>query len=121
MSEYTTTVYHQQGGDTIVVDSGGSITVLSGGTLSVAAGGTFTGALTGSLTGNVVGNLTGNSTGAHSGNVSTSSITFATGAPDEPAIAIDGLHVKFVNLPTTDPGAAGALWNNAGVLTISDG
>ena len=30
-------------------------------------------------------------------------------------------HVRFESLPTTDPGIAGQIWSNSGVLTVSSG
>lgn len=37
------------------------------------------------------------------------------------AVTIDGTTVIISDLPTTDPGVAGQLFNNAGVLTVSAG
>lgn len=52
----------------------------------------------GTITGNITGDVTGNVTGDVTGNV--------TG---------------YIILPTSDPLVAGALWNDAGTLTISAG
>lgn len=38
-----------------------------------------------------------------------------------PRITTIGPYAVFENLPTSDPGFAGALWNNAGVLSVSAG
>lgn len=34
---------------------------------------------------------------------------------------LDGATLIIENLPTTDPGIAGAIWNNSGVLNVSAG
>ena len=59
---------------------------------------TSTNGFVGDTTGDVTGNVTGNLTGDVTGNV--------TG---------------YIILPTSDPAVAGALWNNAGTITISAG
>ena len=66
-------------------------TTFSGPVTSTAG---FVGATTGDVVGNVTGNLTGNVTGNVTG---------------------------YIILPTADPEVVGALWNNAGTLTISAG
>lgn len=57
---------------------------------------TFSGpvASTNGFTGNVTGNVTGDVTGNVTG---------------------------YIVLPTSDPGVAGALWNNSGTITVSAG
>jgi hypothetical protein len=60
--------------------------------------GGFIGPVTGAVTGNVTGNVTGDVTGDVTGNV--------TG---------------YIILPTADPEVVGALWNDAGTITISAG
>lgn len=37
------------------------------------------------------------------------------------ALSVDGTNVIITGLPTSDPSVAGALYSNAGVLTLSDG
>jgi hypothetical protein len=54
----------------------------------------FVGAVTGAVTGNVTGNVTGDVTGNVTG---------------------------YIILPTSDPAVAGALWNDAGTITVSAG
>jgi hypothetical protein len=66
-------------------------TTFSGPVTSTAG---FVGATTGDVVGNVTGNLTGNVTGNVTG---------------------------YIILPTADPEVVGALWNNAGTITISAG
>ena len=66
-------------------------TTFSGPVTSTAG---FVGATTGTVVGNVTGNLTGNVTGNVTG---------------------------YIILPTADPEVVGALWNNAGTITISAG
>lgn len=36
-------------------------------------------------------------------------------------LSVSGTNVLIVGLPTSDPSVAGALWSNAGVLTVSAG
>jgi len=59
----------------------------------VVSGNGFTGDLTGNVTGNVTGDVTGNITGT----------------------------ATALIIPTSDPGVAGAIWNNAGTLAVSAG
>ena len=66
-------------------------TTFSGPVTSTAG---FVGATTGDVVGNVTGNLTGNVTGNVTG---------------------------YIILPTADPEVVGALWNNAGTITVSAG
>lgn len=40
-SQYITKVYHEQGGDALVVADGGAINIESGGGITIASGGTF--------------------------------------------------------------------------------
>lgn len=54
----------------------------------------FSGSTTGTVTGDVTGNLTGNVTGNVTG---------------------------YIILPTADPEVVGALWNDAGTVTVSAG
>ena len=54
----------------------------------------FVGGITGNVSGNVAGNVTGNVVGNVTG---------------------------YIILPTSDPLVIGALWNNAGTITISAG
>jgi hypothetical protein len=54
----------------------------------------FVGAVTGAVTGNVTGNVTGDVAGNVTG---------------------------YIILPTSDPAVAGALWNDAGTITVSAG
>ena len=37
------------------------------------------------------------------------------------ALTVSGTNVVITGLPTSDPGVAGALWSNTGVLTLSAG
>jgi len=76
--------------------TGGTDNLALTGTLAVDGTSTLTGVVTAPA--GVVGDLTGDVTGDVTGNV--------TG---------------YVILPTVDPEVAGALWNDDGVLTISDG
>ena len=66
-------------------------TTFSGPVTSTAG---FVGATTGDVVGNVTGNLTGNVTGNVTG---------------------------YIILPVADPEVVGALWNNAGTITVSAG
>lgn len=50
----------------------------------------------------------------------TGSVT-ATDLTTTGTVTIDGTTVIISDLPTTDPGVAGQLFNNAGVLTVSAG
>lgn len=36
-------------------------------------------------------------------------------------LTASGSVIKFTNLPTANPNVAGAIWSNAGVLTVSAG
>jgi len=36
-------------------------------------------------------------------------------------ITFNSINVIFTGIPTSDPSAAGALWSNSGVLTVSAG
>lgn len=36
-------------------------------------------------------------------------------------LTVSGSNVIITGLPTSDPAVAGALWNNAGVVTVSAG
>jgi len=36
-------------------------------------------------------------------------------------VTVDGTTVIISDLPTSDPGVAGQLWNNSGVLSVSAG
>jgi len=50
----------------------------------------------------------------------TGSVT-ATDLTTTGTVTIDGTTVVISDLPTSDPGVAGQLWNNAGVLSVSAG
>lgn len=50
----------------------------------------------------------------------TGSVT-ATDLTTTGTVTIDGTTIIISDLPTTDPGVAGQLFNNAGVLTVSAG
>jgi len=50
----------------------------------------------------------------------TGSVT-ATDLTTTGTVTIDGTTVVISDLPTSDPGVAGQLWNNSGVLSVSAG
>lgn len=64
----------------------------------------FEGDVTGNVTGNVTGDVTGDVTGAVAATTLSASGT-----------------VVFSDLPTSDPGVAGQLWSDSGVVTVSAG
>lgn len=41
--------------------------------------------------------------------------------PLDGAVNLNSTVVNMANLPTADPGVAGQLWNNLGVVTVSAG
>ena len=60
----------------------------------------------------------------HSGNKkleTTSGGVSASGAVTASNLLIDGSSVDFTNLPTSDPGVAGRLWNDSNTLKVSAG
>ncbi len=54
------------------------------------------------------------------GNISNGSVT-ATDLTTTGDVTVDGTTVIISDLPTSDPGVVGQLWNNAGVLSVSAG
>ena len=69
---------------------------------------TFSGPVT--STGGFVGDVTGDVTGA----ITATTVT-ATGAVTATSTA------NVIVIPTSDPGVAGAIWNNGGTLAVSAG
>lgn len=57
----------------------------------------------------------GDVTGSVTGSVTATDLT-TTGD-----VTVDGTTVVITDLPTTDPGVVGQLWNNAGALNVSAG
>ena len=84
-------------------------------TLTISGANNYASATTNLLGGNLIisggGGSSGSAGNAHGGNVT---ITGGTGY----GTGHDG-YILMTNLPTSDPGVTGALWNNSGVLTIS--
>lgn len=54
------------------------------------------------------------------GDISNGSVT-ATDLTTTGDVTVDGTTVVITDLPTTDPGVVGQIWNNAGVLNVSAG
>lgn len=96
-------------GDNVAINAGVGLLAVPGGSITLTAG-----AAPGSAAGGDVALVAGASAGAgNGGNVSlTLGLAPGAGAPGNLIIA---------NIPTADPLVDGAIWANAGVLTVSAG
>lgn len=89
------------------------------GTETLVAG-TVEGDLTGDVTGNITGNVTGNVT-ATTVSVATINSDDSTQVTVEDGLTVTGTVIMMANLPTSDPGNAGQLYNDSGTVKVSTG
>ena len=117
---YNTKVYLKQGGEELVVASGGKITVEAGGSIE-GAGATYT--VTNPDNSTI--EVNSNALRIKPGGVLAASLGVTAGTASASKAVVLGADKSitgmFYIVPSTDPAIAGALWNDAGTLKVSAG